>query len=36
MKKALVFWFMFWGLLALAYGQNEFEKNVNAMLEGEI
>ena len=35
MKKALVFWFMFWGLLALAYGQNEFEKNVYVTASGD-
>ena len=35
MKKALVFWFMLWGLLALAYGQNEFEKNVYVTASGD-
>ena len=35
MKKVLVFWFMFWGLLAIAYGQNEFEKKIYVTPSGD-
>lgn len=35
MKKVLVFWFMFWGLLTVVYGQNEFEKNVYVTASGD-
>ena len=35
MKKQLVFLVVFWSLLGVAYGQNEFEKKVYVSASGD-